>query len=106
MKTGNASPPPGRKGCRVWYNPSAMANTDILSFGAAGDGATLCTKPIQAAVAAASTVCPSTAQAAVIRLRIPFAFNSVYSSSKLLIMSFVYFPAAKLPRTAYVRKRV
>ena len=50
MKTGNASPPPGRKGCRVWYNPSAMANTDILSFGAAGDGATLCTKPIQAAI--------------------------------------------------------
>ena len=27
-----------------------MANTDILSFGAIGDGATLCTKPIQAAI--------------------------------------------------------
>ncbi len=27
-----------------------MANTDILSFGAVGDGATLCTKPIQAAI--------------------------------------------------------
>ena len=32
-----------------------MANTDILSFGAVGDGATLCTKPIQSAIDACAS---------------------------------------------------